>query len=268
MPVADKEMVLVFEYNWEGMIDKFQYTMQLDFLGVGVEIGFEDEELFREMKRRWFETKKVELEVELRIEGKEKRKHRLVSGDIVKTTAAFREGEIKPDFSYEDYVNWLVKVVLQARLAKKKILFLHAGGVVNEKGEVVAVVGESGKGKSTLVANFSPERVIGDDVVVTRKKEGQWWVERVWEKHKQGVGYQGRGKLRWLAGLERSEGVSWEEESKERILEELIKNVYWLGDEKKEYLKLSLELLKEVEVGKLRVGKSFKAEDFFSKFVF
>ncbi len=240
---------------------KTKYSLNLNFFGIGVGVEFEEERLFLEMRERWFESqiKKEDLRVEIKGLG---RKHEIVSGEVKKETSDFKEGEIKPDFSYEDYVDWLVKVVLQERLIDKKVLFLHASGVINKEGKVVAVVGKSGAGKSTFVSNFSRERVIGDDVVVVKIRDEGLRVTRVWEKHKSGVGFIGEVELEEIDCLSWGERLEFQEGKKREVFRELMASVYWSGNKVIDYTRMSLKLLRLVEVRCLRVPPKFKSKQF------
>ncbi len=242
-------------------MSKIKYSLNLDFFGIGVKVEFEEEKLYQEMKRRWFEGEVRKPVVLMKILGKD-RSHKIISGSLVKSTDEFKEKEIGPDFDYKNYINWLVKVVLQARLIKWGVLFLHAGGVVVGEDEVVSVVGRSGAGKSTFVGNFPRERVIGDDIVALKVENQIVRVVRVWEKHKKEVGFKSGGRLSGILSLSWGNGIRIKKTNRLDILQELVRNTYWFGDEKRNYLKWSLRLLRRVRVGRLEVGSKFEAEKF------
>jgi len=79
----------------------------------------------------------------------------------------------KKNLLFKD-VDWIVRTMIQYSLLKFKVVFLHSSAAIFGN-KVFIFLGESGKGKSTIIRNFD-NNIVGDDIIILRKQASSFYV--------------------------------------------------------------------------------------------
>lgn len=226
----------------------------------------EDKALFDYFKRNYWVSKNVRIKsLEIKIEGKDdrydiisKRKKLKISVNLTKKNRVFKD------------IDWIVRTFFQFNLIDEGVIFLHASSVFNRKG-VIAFLGKSGKGKSTIRRNFPKNQIIGDDILIVKKIKKEFYgYQSPFEKSRVNR-FLGENKfiLSKLFLLVKGGKLKESPASKQKTIELLLSDSYMprlKNEDLGVFNSFVFDLINSAEVKELEFPKKFKHREFTKKY--
>lgn len=244
------------------------YYINFQIAEIFCRLIIDDKKLFNYFKANYwffFNKNKEDNKIKIQIEIKKNIKYYQIK---IKPEKLLIKVNIKKNLLFKD-IEWIVRTMIQYNLLKYGVIFIHSSAFFY-KNKVYAFLGTSGKGKSTIIKNFSKNNLLSDDILILKKeKESFFAYQSPFEKKRVNKKIKKRIKIKKMFLLKQGKELV----EKKIAIKEVVN--YFLADnyipklpkiKLDGYSELIFNLIKKIEIVSLFFPKKFNKNFFLSKY--